>query len=462
MSSRPNIITILADDMGYGDFGAFSDGSARTPTLDRLMAESVCLTQHYAGSCVCAPARASFLTGRYPHRTGAIDTREVRGLDRLALREKTMGDTFRAAGYVTGLIGKWHLGEIDPRFHPNARGFDEFIGFRGGYWDYYDWRLDYNGSVRKSDGRYLTDLFTDEAVAFIERHQREPFLLHLAYNAPHFPYQAPEEEVRPFRESGRFSEQVSIIYGMIQRMDKGLARVLHALDRLGLAENTIVLFTSDNGPQFKGEDGESTERYNYGFKGAKGNVYEGGIRVPLLLRWPAGLDGGRRYHEMVHFCDWLPTLLGMAGIEYVSPLSLDGQDVLPALRGEAQRIETRRFWQWNRYDPAVTCNAAMRDGAWKLMRPVIPEAMRPSRVDQAVDLAFKQHPDWFTETFGAPLPERRLPDPPQPELYNLVEDPSEAYNLADKYPQRTRQMLCELETWFEEVEAERCAIDDSV
>jgi len=139
MDQRPNIITIIADDMGYGDFGIFSEGAARTPTLDHLVSQSVCLTQQYAGSAVCAPSRATFFTGRYPHRTGAIDTREVRALDRLALREVTMGDVFKTAGYVTGLIGKWHTGSVGSQYHPNARGFSEFAGFRGAYWDYYEW-----------------------------------------------------------------------------------------------------------------------------------------------------------------------------------------------------------------------------------------------------------------------------------------------------------------------------------
>jgi len=139
---KPNVVFILADDMGYGDFGVFNNGLTQTPTLDRLVAEGICLTQHYSASAVCAPARAGLMTGRYPHRTGAIDTLDARGLDRLALRETTVANLFKNAGYATGIIGKWHLGAADPRYHPNARGFDEFAGFRGGWWDYYDWTLD--------------------------------------------------------------------------------------------------------------------------------------------------------------------------------------------------------------------------------------------------------------------------------------------------------------------------------
>lgn len=460
MSRKPNVITIIADDMGYGDFGVFNQ-AVHTPALDRLVKESVCLTQHYAGSPICAPSRASFLTARYPHRTGSIDTREVRGLDRLALREVTMGDIFKAAGYATGLVGKWHLGEIDPRYHPNARGFSEFAGFRGGYRDYYDWRLDYNGTPRTADGRYLTDLFTEEAVQFVQRHRHEPFLLHLAYNAPHAPLQAPEEEVSPFRETGKFTSAVATLYGMIQRMDKGIARILDEIRRLGLEENTIVLFTSDNGPAFGGHGDECTIRFNCGFHGSKSFVYEGGIRVPMIVRWPAGLEAGRSSHDLVHFADWLPTLLAMVGLERPAGLAWDGQNVLPALRGEGHKLETRRFWQWNRYDPVVTSNAAMRDGPWKLVRPVIREAMKTSRVDQAVDFAFHANPDWFPTNYGVPLEERHLPDPLPPELYNIETDPLEQHNLADAEPARAAKMLCELETWFAQVEADRLSITDA-
>ncbi len=457
---KPNILFILVDDMGYGDFGIFNNGLTRTPSLDQLASESVCLTQHYAGSCVCAPSRAALLTGRYPHRTGAIDTLDGRGLDRLALREKTLADLLKPAGYATGLIGKWHLGAFDPRYHPNARGFDEFVGFRGGWQDYYQWRLDYNGGIRESDGRYLTDVFTEEAIDFIRRHAKEPFFLHLNYNAPHTPLQAPEEDVKPFMETGQFNKGVSILYGMIYRMDKGIGRILEELDALGIADNTIVLFTSDNGPQFGGKGEMSTTRFNCQFNGAKGSVYEGGIRVPLLIRWPDGLDGGRQFHEMVHFVDWVPTLLAAVGLEHPGEPKIDGQNILPVLRGEGGKVCTRRFWQWNRYTPVGTCNAAMRDGDWKLVRPAIREAMRVSEPDLAMDRALRYEPGKYTDICRDPEPEREIPPPPPPELYNIAEDPLEQNNLAEVEPDRTRRMLTELETWFEEVEAERRSIDD--
>ncbi len=457
---RPNVILILVDDMGYGDFGSFGDGSPQTPALDGLVAEGVCLTQHYSASAVCAPARAALLTGRYPHRTGAIDTLEGRGLDRLAPREVTLADRFRAAGYATGLIGKWHLGALDPRYHPNARGFDEFAGFRGGWSDYYRWRLDYNGAPRPTDGRYLTDVFTGEAVEFLRRHQRGPFFLHLAYNAPHFPIQAPEEDVAPFRETGRFGDALAVLYGMIRRLDAGVGRLLEEVDRLGLREDTIVLFTSDNGPQFGLAGDDSLRRFNAGFRGQKGTVFEGGIRVPAILRWPAGLDGGRRLDAVVHFADWLPTLLTMAGLPTPAAPPLDGRNALPLLRGEPDESPPRRFWQWNRYTPLVECNAAMRDGAWKLVRPAIREALRVAPENLEMDHRLKYEPDAFGDIRRDPEPPRDVPPPPPPLLFNLADDPFEERDLAAARPEQTAAMLRALEGWFAEVEADRASISD--
>ncbi len=458
--ARPNIVLVLVDDMGYGDFGVFNRGLTQTPTLDRLAQESLCLTQHYSASAVCAPARAGLLTGRYPHRTGAIDTLEGRGLDRLALREVTLADVLQRTGYATGLIGKWHLGALDPRYHPNRRGFAEFAGFRGGWQDYYDWRLDYNGTYRHGDGRYLTDVFTEEAVGFIARHAHDPFFLHLTYNAPHFPLQAPEEDIRPFSETGQFTQGVAAIYGMIKRMDAGLERVLAELDRQGVAENTIVLFTSDNGPQFGGEGQMCTTRFNCGFNGAKGLVYEGGLRVPALLRWPAGLPAGRQFDDMVHFVDWFPTLLAAAGVEVPPGVALDGMNVLPALQGERGKVETRRFWQWNRYTPLLECNAAMRDGDWKLVRPAIPEAMTISEEDRDMDRALKYQPERHSDILRAPEPERRVPPPPPALLFNIREDPLEQHDLAPEQPGRADRMLTELEAWFVDVESDRRTIQE--
>jgi arylsulfatase A len=458
---KPNIVFILADDMGYGDFSAINGGLSRTPALDQLMSESVCFTQQYTASPVCNPSRACLMTGRYPHRTGSIDTLEWRGLERLALRETTLADVLNGAGYTTGLVGKWHLGAYDPRYHPLRRGFDESVCFRGGMHDYYDWRLEFNDTVVRADGRYLTDVWTEEAAGFIRRHRDEPFFLHVTYNAPHTPLQAPEDEVEPFLEDGRFNKGVSTLYGMISRMDRGVARILETLEECGLADNTIVMFTSDNGPQFGGQGDECLNRFNCQLHGAKGSVYEGGIRVPMILRWPVGVEGGREVSDMVHFSDWFPTILSLAGVPVPPDLELDGVDVVPAIRGERGRTCTRRFWQWNRYTPEVTCNAAARDGDWKLVRPVIREAMAAPCCDPWLRISMYE-PERLIETgpIKDPEPARTLPSPPAPELYNIAEDPLETTDLSERHPDIAHRLLRDRENWFEDVERDRAAIDD--
>ena len=449
--TKPNIILIIADDMGYGDFGIFNDQISCTPHLDALVDEGICLTQHYSAAPVCTPARAALMTGRYALRTGSIDTLEARGLDRLRLDETTMADVLAGAGYATGLVGKWHNGSLDRRYHPRSRGFQEFVGFQGGWNPYYRYRLDRNGIIEYGDiNSYLTDVFSDAAIDFIGRHQREPFFLQLAYNAPHFPLEAPDEIAQKYVERG-FSLGVSLLYAMIEVMDAGIGRIAETLDELGIADNTILVFTSDNGPAFGSWNGFSQDRYNYGFNGSKGNTYEGGIRVPLIMRWPDGLPGGIRSSAMAHFTDWFPTLLGMVGVDVPSDLALDGVDNAAVLRGEDGDAYPPRFWQWNRYTPVGTCNAAMRDGDWKLVRPQIREAMQVSPIDTALDHAIKYYPEHFDDIYDEPYPARKVPEPPSALLFNIADDPFEQHDLAALQPQRTATMEAALERWFVDV-----------
>ena len=455
MGTAPNVLLILADDMGYGDIGAFGNRWVETPNLDRLAAEGTALTQHYSGSPMCAPARAALLTGRYPHRTGAIDVVECRGLDRIAVRERTVADLLKSAGYATGCIGKWHNGAVDPAFHPHARGFDEFAGFRGGLVpSYWDWVIEYDRAFRRGDGRYLTDVFTEAAVGFIRRHRRHPFFLYVPYNAPHTPLEVPEEEVDPFAQTGRFTSAVSTIYGMNRRMDAGIGRILEALDEHGLAQNTLVIFTSDNGPMFSGEGDRCTVRHNGCFSGSKGSVLEGGIRVPAIVRWPAGLDADRRCGALLHFCDWLPTILAAAGVELPDGLELDGRDILPVVAGEAESPVGPRFWQWNRYEPVPDCNAAVREGPWKLVRPVIPEAVWKDPADNERTRLLVSHPDHTANIYRGPV-NRSLPPPEAPRLFDLAHDPSEQRDLAAEYPRRVESMQRHLDRWFAAVERDR-------
>ncbi len=457
--------------MGYGDLGRFNP-AVSTPNLDQLAAEGMCLRQHYTASPICAPARAGLLTGRYPHRTGAVTQHEIHGLDRIGLGERTIADAFRGTGYATGLIGKWHNGTFDARFEPNARGFEEFVGFCGGWSDYYKYKLRTNHSYSASSGEYLTDVLTNEALAFVERHQARPFFLQLAYSAPHSPFQAPQATVAKYLGRG-FNRVVATTYAMIEIMDHGVGNLMQSLQDLGLAGNTIVLFTSDNGPAFFNpaymlEPGEDTlnERFNCGLKGAKGYVEEGGIRVPMIVRYPDHIAAGQTSDDLVHFTDWFPTLLQLAGIAPGAGPALDGHDVGAVLLGDHLQAAPRRFWQWNFYRPCIGTNAAMRDGPWKLIRPTIAgtrffnKDLYASEEDVAKMQAFveaefrhKQDPEQVQALI--PVPQLRLPPPEPAQLYDLTNDPGEQCDLAARHPERAARMLRQLETWFEEVEAER-------
>jgi len=455
-TTQPNVIVFLTDDQGYGDLSIFGNPDLQTPNIDRIGHEGLCLMQHYTGSPICAPARACFLTGRYNHRVGALSVESNRGLDRIALRESTIADLFKQDGYKTGMIGKWHNGLHDMRYHPNNRGFDEFAGFLNGGMDYWNWIIEYNSKSKRSDGRYLTDVFTEDAIDFIQRHKNEPFFLYAAYNAPHGPLQAPGEDIQPFTDLNKYTEAVWQTYGMIRRMDAGIGRILEALEQNGLDKNTIILYTSDNGPSPQ----KSEARYNGPFRGKKYDVLEGGIRVPGLIRWPAGLPQGEQFHDMLHFTDWMPTLLNACGIHIEPNCPSDGTDVLAALRGENNEVPNKRFWQFNRYDPIITCNATMRDGKWKLYWPRIPEAMQKLKADN----------DPFQKNFDVPHFMMDVSNPPvkrdlslsgQPELYDINDDPHEITNLADQHPDLLNRMKAELETWFESVESDRHSIEIS-
>lgn len=468
----PNIVLMVADDMGYGDFGLYSEGRVHTPALDELASRGVRLTQHYAGSAVCSPSRAALLTGRYPIRTGAVTPQEVLGNDRIALDEVTIADSFKAAGYATGMVGKWHNGALDPRFHPNARGFDEFAGFRGGWADYYKWNLDRNGTLEKSDGRYLTDVLADEAVSFVERHQDEPFFLMITWNAPHSPLQAPEDVTQRYIDAG-FERGIALIYAMIEVMDRGIAKVRESLRSTGIEDDTLLMFTSDNGPAFSHRldqvpAGVSLDgsRFNNGFAGAKGSVHEGGIRVPMIARWVNGLPQDIEISDQICFKDWLPTLLSLTGNSHVGEKQIDGHDVSSVLQGESPTEQPRRFWQWNVDTPIGVTNAAIRHGDWKLVRPAL-DISFASDADKRLaadymekDIEYKYHPENITEAFDWPEPKKIVPSPPLPELYDLSQDPGESNDVASANPKIASKMLVELESWFEEVESERQAISD--
>ncbi|NND97830.1 MAG: arylsulfatase [Pirellulaceae bacterium] len=418
--TRPNVILILADDLALGDFASNNGGMSHTPNLDRLAQQSVRFRQAYSASCVCAPARAALLTGRYPHRTGVVTLNMNRypHLTRIRLDETTIADVMKAAEYTTALIGKWHCG-IGEAYHPNQRGFDEFEGFSGSQeLSYFRYQLDINGKPEQVVDDYLTDDLSRRAIAMVRRHRDRPFFLHLAHYAPHRPLEAPRQLIDSYIEKG-VDESTATIYAMIEVMDRGIGELLSELERLKIAENTIVIFASDNGP-----DPLTGNRFNQDLRGMKYEVYEGGIRVPLLVRWPGVFEPGDR-DQLVHFVDLFPTILDLCDVQYDSKLPLDGSSLAGVLRDRWIEHDRTRFWQWNRGVPNYTHNAAMREGPWKLVRPYVNRGANPKDSTQ------------------------------QPVLYHVADDPKEAVDRSDQERARYTTMLRKLDDWSESVERSR-------
>jgi arylsulfatase A-like enzyme len=323
--TRPNVVIFLADDMGWGDLSANGNPNHLTPNIDSLARDGVKLDRFYVCP-VCSPTRAEFLTGRYHRRTGVRGVST--GQERLNLDEKTLADAFKAAGYRTGAFGKWHNGSQWP-YHPNARGFDEYYGFTSGHWgEYFDPPLEHNGQPVRGKG-YMTDLLTDKALEFIDENKSRPFFCYVPYNVPHSPWAVPQSDWARFKDKGvvkttRDAAQEEIdetrcALAMVSNMDANIGRVLKRLDELTLAENTLVIFFTDNGP--------NTFRWNGGMKGKKGTTDEGGVRSPLHLRWPAKLPKGHLVREIAGAIDLMPTLCSLADVPRLGDKPLDGRDL---------------------------------------------------------------------------------------------------------------------------------------
>ncbi len=418
---RPNVVLILADDLAVGDLGGSDGRRTRTPRLDELAEQSVRFGQAYSASCVCAPARAALLTGRYPHRTGVVtlNMNKFPELTQLRRDETTIADVLGEEGYVTGLIGKWHVGRSQP-YRPLARGFQEAESFDGSTDPtYYDYWLDDNGKRRKvNDGTYLTDDLSQRAVEFVRRHRDRPFFLHLAHYAPHRPLQAPAETVRRYRDQG-FDESTATIHAMIEIMDRGIGRLLDELKDLNIVDDTIVLFASDNGP-----DPLTGQRYNRELRGTKYQVYEGGIRVPLFVRWPKRLQPGDR-DQLVHFVDLMPTILDLCDARVNLPNPLDGKSFTAVLQDDSAEFSHVRYWQWNRGEPNYTHNAAIRKGDFKLVRPYV--------------------------TRNLNLKDSKLPAV----LFDLENDPAESVDVSAEHPDLSKRLGERLRRWTDEVERDR-------
>ena len=363
----PNVVLIITDDLGYGDLGSYGAPDLRSPNIDSLARDGVRLTDFYSNGVLCSPTRAGLMTGRYQQRYGiesALPSNpEAEGL---VVTGASLPQLLKDAGYTTALTGKWHLGMRDEQ-SPEAQGFDYFFGFRGCCLDYYEhtyggpdrpdlWE---NGTQVRRDG-YLTDLITAASVGFIERNAAGPFFIDVSYNAPHWPYQPPDmpsvarnggQHLQPFSDDT--STRADYV-AMVERVDDGVGAILATLDRLGIADNTLVIFTNDNG-------GEWLSRREPLFH-RKWTVWEGGIRVPTLVRWPGRIPAGRVSDQVGITMDLTRTILELADV--ATPSNLEGLDLLPILAGEAPEVERTLFW---RTTVGGQNQRAVRNGDWKLV-----------------------------------------------------------------------------------------------
>ena len=360
---RPNIIVIVSDDMGYADIGCHGCKDIATPNIDSIAQNGVRFTNGYVSCPVCSPTRAGLATGRYQQRFGhEFNTGPPPGGLReqvgLPLTEVTIANVLKSAGYATGAVGKWHLG-IAPHFHPFKRGYDEFFGFLHGGHSYIDPGLGtfnpiLRGTEPVDEKEYLTDAFSREAVAFIERHRDESFFLYLAYNAVHTPMQGPQRYGNSFEHISNSKRRVYA--GMLTAMDEGIGAVLAKLRELGIEKDTLLFFVNDNG-------GPKGNAFNNGpLRATKGTMYEGGIRVPFMVQWPRRLKGGRVYKHPVIALDILPTAAAIAGANGPRDRKIDGVNLLPYLTGRKKQAPHEiLFWRAGQ-------NHAVRKGSWKLVK----------------------------------------------------------------------------------------------
>ena len=376
--SRPNVVLILMDDMGYGDLGSYGVTDARTPNLDRLARDGVRLTDAYANGATCSPTRAGLISGQYQQRwgiewpLGSVPGDSARGLPVVG---GSLPALLKQRGYATGLIGKWHLGFTDA-YGPNAHGFDEFWGFRSGALDYYthrrgDGRPDlYENTTPVEAPGYLTDEITTRAVRFIDRHALGPFYLEVAFNAVHWPFEPPgmtagadhgtrdagTDDRALFDRPDAAKPRTRADYvRMLERADSGVGEILATLDRRGLRRNTLVIFTNDNGGEWLSRNAPLSNRKN--------TVWEGGIRVPLILRWPGHLPANATSRQVAITMDLTASILALAGATPPTGYRLDGIDILPILEGKSPVVERRLFWRVRR----PIAQTAVRSGRWKLM-----------------------------------------------------------------------------------------------
>ena len=396
--NRPNILLIMSDDQGWGDLHRHGNEAIHTPVLDALGQESVRFDWFFV-SPVCAPTRASLLTGRDYLRTNtyAVTGRGVT----MRSEEVTLAEVLKAAGYRTGIFGKWHNGEQYPH-HPRGQGFDEFLGFCGGHWNrYFDPTLEHNGEMQEYDG-YITDVLTNAAIDFMGKNQEAPFFCYVPYNVPHAPFQVADRYFKKYREMG-FDDKTAAVYGMIENMDENIGRLLRTLDTLQQTNNTIVVFLTDNGP--------NGHRYNGNMKGIKASVDEGGVRVPCFIRYPNRLARNRTVAPIAAHIDMLPTLVELAGLTVPDTLALDGKSLLPLLEGTGADWPKRTLFTHYSGKSVTPQPGGVRTENYRLV----------------------------------------VPRDGEPQLYDMLQDPGQTHDIAQQHPETVDTLGQRYRSWYEQV-----------
>jgi len=430
-NENTNIIYILVDDLGYGDLGCYGQTEIKTPNLDKMAAEGMMFTQHYSGSTVCAPSRCVLMTGLH---TGHAKIRANSSLP-LSEEDVTAGNLLQDAGYKTGIIGKWGLGELNTTGHPNKQGFDYFFGYLDqvrahNFYPYYLWRntekvpldnevvyvqegkLKGRGSAAVEKNEYSHDLFTEDALRFIEESTGSPFFLYLAYTIPHAnnEHWLVDEHGMEVPDYGQYAdkdwpEAQKGLAAMISRMDRDIETLKKKLEELGIDKNTLIIFTSDNGPHKEGGNDPTFFNSSGGLRGQKRDLYEGGIRVPMIAYWPETIEPGQTSDHISGFWDFLPTACDVAGID--APENIDGISFLPELLGEEQPEHKAMYWEFI----SQGGKQAVRKGKWKLVKL---DVLVPAKT--------------------------RL------ELYDLEKDRAEQEDVSEQYPEVLAEMKKLLET----------------
>ena len=421
---RLNIVFILIDDMGWTDLGCYGSDYYETPNVDRLAQQGMKFTDAYAASCVCSPTRVSILTGKFPGRLHITHAIPIQGAERikeplplieaiyrknLPLEEVTIAEALKPGGYVSAFMGKWHVC-WEKEFYPKAQGFDLNVGGNnmgnpGNYFYPYNgaWRMTkkhpmtrWNTLPDGKKGEYLTDRLTDEAIKFIDKNKERPFFLYLSHYAVHTPLQAPEQLIKKYKKKPVGKHHRNPVYAaMVESVDHSVGRIMSKLEQLGIADDTVVVFTSDNG-------GHGRITSHLPLRGNKGNFYEGGIRVPLIVRWPGVVKPGSQCKVPVISTDFFPTILEIAGLPSRPECHLDGVDMVPLLKGQRSIDRDALYWHYPNYIGAGHPGGArpcsvVRKGDWKLIESL--ENNRLELFDLSKDLG-------ETNDLAAVMPEK--------------------------------------------------------